>query len=391
MDSINLCVYVHSLERKSGGVATVTNMLARALHEREVNIFAISEFDVSGCEECSNYMKILYEQSVDGGAIDRIVSFLKENNVQIFLNQFGWHKYIIPVIEGIKSHTDVKVVSALHANPKFFEGVRLPDRRIPVPQFLERTLFSAWKVCKRQDVKRTIRSMYELSDAYVVLSEKYIQEFSDYYKLSDTSKLTYINNPACTTLPMFNGKKENIMLFVGRLHNEEKRIDRILRIWYYLYKKCSWSQDWQLIIVGDGVDRKMLERMSEKLRLKNISFVGYCAHPEAYYERAKFILMTSNAEGWGMSIIEAMRFGCVPIAYETYSAITDIVDDEGNGCLAVPDNIKGFIQCLEKAISNYKAMSDNAQQSILKFDVGKIANEWMNLFSALMSGPYKKS
>ena len=43
--------------------------------------------------------------------------------------------------------------------------------------------------------------------------------------------------------------------------------------------------------------------------------------------------MTSDYEGWGLTLTEAMQYKCVPVVMSTYSSIFDIVEDGKNGCL----------------------------------------------------------
>lgn len=42
-------------------------------------------------------------------------------------------------------------------------------------------------------------------------------------------------------------------------------------------------------------------------------------------------MLTSNIEGFGMTLTEAMQEGCVPLAFNTYSAVNDIIDNGING------------------------------------------------------------
>ena len=42
--------------------------------------------------------------------------------------------------------------------------------------------------------------------------------------------------------------------------------------------------------------------------------------PYDYYKKASFICLTSNFEGWGMSLVEGMSYGCVPIVLNSFQA-----------------------------------------------------------------------
>ena len=160
------------------------------------------------------------------------------------------------------------------------------------------------------------RRMYEVADRYVVLSPSYVQRFQEIFRLNDKSKVIAIPNPiTITAKDDCLEKKENIFLVVARLSEEQKNIGAILRIWKEF---CKHNSDYQLQIVGYGPDEKMLHDYAKTLNLKNIEFVGKTSEPQKYYRRAKFFLMTSNYEGFPMTIIEAMQFGCIPLVYKSF-------------------------------------------------------------------------
>ena len=54
------------------------------------------------------------------------------------------------------------------------------------------------------------------------------------------------------------------------------------------------------------------------------------------------LLASSAIEGWGMVLVEAQAMGCVPIAFDTYSALHDIIEDEATGCLVANDDLQEY-------------------------------------------------
>lgn len=50
-------------------------------------------------------------------------------------------------------------------------------------------------------------------------------------------------------------------------------------------------------MVGDGPDRKYMEDIAERYKVKNIRFTGF-TNPEQYYESAAIHCLTSNNEGF---------------------------------------------------------------------------------------------
>lgn len=62
--------------------------------------------------------------------------------------------------------------------------------------------------------------------------------------------------------------------------------------------------------------------------------------------------MTSNFEGFPMVLTEAMQFGCVPVAFNSFEAIADIIIPEKTGELVTPFSIKEYKEKLSLLIEN---------------------------------------
>lgn len=46
--------------------------------------------------------------------------------------------------------------------------------------------------------------------------------------------------------------------------------------------------------------------------------------------------MASAFEGFGLVLVEAMSYGVVPMAFNSFSNCSDIIDDDKNGILVTP-------------------------------------------------------
>lgn len=123
----------------------------------------------------------------------------------------------------------------------------------------------------------------------------------------------------------------------------------MLRIWARIYK---YHSDWKLVVVGDGPDFTTYKQMASKL--SNIMFEGHSSNVQSYYKKSKIFMMTSIWEGLPMTLIEAMHYGCVPIAFDSFAALYDLIDNGNNGFI-IPNN---DIDCFVKKIS---FMMDNKQ------------------------------
>ena len=95
-----------------------------------------------------------------------------------------------------------------------------------------------------------------------------------------------------------------IFLTVGRLV-PVKNISLQIKAMAEVVKKYP---NVELLIVGDGAERKKLEKEALKLGVKNnVKFLGWQNNPGEFYSKADAFLLTSDYEGWGMVVVEAVQ------------------------------------------------------------------------------------
>ena len=235
----------------------------------------------------------------------------------------------------------------------------------------------------QQRVGEAYRWVYDHSDAFVMLSESFRKYIVKAMGVEDDSKLVAINNPLSfedTADESILQQKENVILVVSRMYEWHKRISICLKAWKELSAKAS-MQDWRMVIVGTGEDLPMYQQYVEQHKIKRVSFEGQQS-PEPYYAKARIFLMTSEREGWGLTITEAMRRGVVPVALDTSSAFHDIITDGENGFLVKEGANNTFIKRIELLANEYglwQTMAKNTLSSANRFSLEKIAKEWRNI------------
>ena len=225
---------------------------------------------------------------------------------------------------------------------------------------------------------RRKRYLLKYANKYVLLSSQYIPELCKLIGIKPgNDKLTYINNPILPLSDPIDEEKENIILCVCQVI-PRKRVNLMLKMWERMYAKYP---DWKFQIVGDGTDRQKLEQYVEELNIPRVEFTGY-AKPQQYYRKAKIFWMTSSFEGWGMTLIESMQCGCVPIAYDTFSSIYDIIVDGNNGYIVGNLDSETFIAKSEQLMQDctlFNRMSSQAKAKAATFEIDSIIQKWYKL------------
>ena len=239
------------------------------------------------------------------------------------------------------------------------------------------SLFFLYHISKNRKIQSLRREyLYENCEKYILLSEALKCDFQRVLKRNEYEKLLAISNPIAIDGTFSNITKENIILFVGRL-TKVKNVDKLIYFWSKVAKKHN---DWKFVIVGDGEERSNLENYVVKLGVENVYFEGF-KDPTQYYKKAKVFLMASTFEGFGMTLVESMQFGVVPLAFNSFSSIVDIVDDRVG--MLIKNNDRGkFIDALNNVMSDsvkLECMSKNAIDKAKQFDINSIISKWISL------------
>lgn len=225
--------------------------------------------------------------------------------------------------------------------------------------------------------------MYGICDNFVLLSESFIEDFKKRYRIGDGSKLTFIPNPLS-----FNPNniditiKQKIVLIITRFFEIQKNIKSALRIWKNIEQ--YGIHDWKLEIVGYGQDENMLREYAKQIKLTNYEFKGKSTNVYSYYERASIFMMTSNYEGFGMTILESQSCGCVPIVMDKFSVVHDLITDNVNGIIGSIDEAE-YAKQLVRLISDENQRTYLAQNAIIstqRYANDKIYEMWQTLINS---------
>ena len=89
-----------------------------------------------------------------------------------------------------------------------------------------------------------------------------------------------------------------------------------------------------------------------------------------------------------MVLVEAQMFGCIPIAYNSYSSLQEIITDNINGYTIPAFDKRRFAERLEWLMEHDDERENlivACQKSVKRFDARIIAQQWMEMFKGLIS------
>ena len=377
----------------TGGTERISCVLAEEFIKNGHSVFFISPKAFTYKLPSIEYFKL--NEKVDTKQnVRSFAYFIEKNHIDIVVNQHAYSEAAISLIEKVRLKSLAKFVNALHSTPDLFlkdlpDTVYSPFPSCRTPLRLwrryQRVKFRSVKLKNRAKKSRYLfRKAYEGSDCILLLSDMFKPVFQSLAGIADTSKLFAINNANTYSSSEIeiSMPKENVLLFVGRMA-VEKRIDIILHIWSRLQ---DLYPSWRLEIVGGGGLFDDVKYLVKKMKLQRVSMHGRQT-PNAYYAKSKIILATSKFEGWGLNLTEAMQHGCVPVAFSSYAALNDIVEGGKSGIAIEDNNVEEFVRRLSELMadeSRLLLLSENAKESVKRFDMSKIIIQWENLFNELV-------
>lgn len=173
-------------------------------------------------------------------------------------------------------------------------------------------------------------------------------------------KLIHIPNPieienrreeAASILPFLPSAAEKteepILLFVGRL-KAVKNIPLLLRA----VRLVNEIRPVQLLIAGDGYQRDELEKLAEELGIASrVHFLGFQSYCGPLYQKADVFVLSSDSEGFGNVIVEALAEGCTVVSTDCPYGPREILDHGKYGYLCPVGDEEALSEAILRAIN----------------------------------------
>lgn len=190
-------------------------------------------------------------------------------------------------------------------------------------------------------------------EAIVAVSETVATKFRQLLK--QKRKLSVIHNGcAFPEQPQPNTLRQDDLIFLGG-DNPTKGAFDVLKLWKHLVKlgfagKLHWF---------GNVAPEFQAEINKLPNSDRISVYGYVQRDFIFSTAAsaKILLMLSRVEPFGMSTIEAMSMGCVPIAWDVDTGTKEIVLANQTGLFAPLGNTQALAKQVLYACENYQTFS----------------------------------
>jgi glycosyltransferase involved in cell wall biosynthesis len=295
-----------------------------------------------------------------------------------------------------KEQTGVALVAACHFAPthdmdivRCFFDCSL-DKKTPAYFIRLWVQKMNWFLRQQSRIRKNLEWRYtfvlEHADKMIALSAGYVDDIDRLSGHRYQRKLAFINNPypfSFSTNAEKKSEDSKRVLWCGRVEYGTKRTDRILGVWSKLWKRFP---DWELIIMGGG-DLSCFESLAKQHHIQQVRFVGFC-DPHEWYEKGRVLCVTSSAEGWPMTLMEAMAEGCATMAYGSFSSVKDIIADGETGYIIPPFDEDLFAERLGQLMADEALcarMGQAGRERMKHFCPSAVANQYIQVFSKLLN------
>ena len=225
--------------------------------------------------------------------------------------------------------------------------------------------------------------------------ERIVRRFDKFVVLTNEDKGYWGNLPNLEVIPnaaklvsdRCSDVKSKRVIAVGRL-DYQKGFDRLIQVWELVQKTGKYT-DWNLDIFGQGEWQEWLQLLIDEKHLSDTLHINKPTN-RIYEEYAKssIIVMTSNYEGFGMVLVEAMACGVPAIAFDCQCGPKDIIRHGENGLLVRNGDIEGLAAAMMKLMDDEayrQRLSDKAKGVISTYAEETVMKQWMTLFTTLVN------
>lgn len=376
----------------AGGVETVTLDIASILKDDGRDIYVFSyEIEEDKLPKHSDNVKLvkLPFKNEDERNYSVVLQKVKECGIKLLVVPVDI-KYF-PFIEEIKKDANVMVAFVMHSVPfwEYLSKIYKVERKIK-SSFIKRLEWYFLRYLKYKfglkfnAMKRKYIDIYNRVDIFGVLSEGFGRELAKKLKIEySTSKIRVLPNYVKEIENVREDKNRDVY-YIGRFNYVDKRVDRLLRIWSLVEKN---NPEWNLKLVGSGIEYDNLLMLKKKLNLKRVSFFGYTSNTKECYDRASIVCITSSFEGWPMVLLEAQSNQCATIAFNSSAGIEEMLSPSWkNGVLIEPFDEKAYADALSRLMNDDKLrneIAENGRMSVKRFSTERTLCAWKSLLSEL--------
>jgi len=297
------------------------------------------------------------------GALPGLVRYLRRERPRTLVS-FMSHVNVVALLAGEFARVDTRLI----VSQRNHYSTKLARRPAPI----------------RHGMRALIQGLYPWADEIIAISNGVRDDLVDNFGVSPDA-VSVVYNPVVTPdlryraadpidHQWFGDGSPGVILGVGSLI-DQKDFETLMRAFAGLRD----SRDVRLVILGDGERRPDLESLAESLGIADdVDLPGYVENPYPYMANAAVFALSSQWEGFGNVLVEAMACGCPVVATDCPSGPREILDDGAFGPLVPVADPTALERALARMLDD-RPDPDRLRERARDFTVERIAAEYRSL------------
>lgn len=376
------------LSPNTSGVPRTTLKLGKFFFENGYDVFYFSMSSIENIQIDNGKLFIAPEQGNSNNRVNLIEleKAIEKIKPDIIINQMPYDKHLSKTLYHLKLKSGFRLLGCLRNSLFSFKDYPRSYMRETMNPHMFKLFNNAvgvfviksrhWFVHRKK-----LKKILDYHDRFILLTPPNRWELKYFIGNYKNEKVVWIPN----SIPYIFDNiaiKEKRILHVGGLNTHQKRSDLLIEFWEKIYDLLP---DWNFDIVGNGSYYKKLEEEIARRKLPRIILYGKQI-PEPFFEKASIFVIPSAFEGFPNTLLEAQSHGCVTLAFESYPAISWIVNQNVDTFLSQPFNVIDMSANALNLANNEQLMNRMriaALNNARRFTINNVGKMWLELFNNL--------
>lgn len=245
-----------------------------------------------------------------------------------------------------------------------------------------------FKKIKQKLTLKAMQWLWPQADAIIAVSVALSEETRQHLMLKKSVSTIY-NPVVLPYYPDLIKQKINIpwednslpvFVYSGRLV-QVKRVDLLIKA----FNQVQTHQPCRLLIVGDGAERALMQELISDLNLdSSCYFAGHQNNPLPWIKAADALVLSSDYEGFGNVLVEAMACGTQVIATDCPHGPAEILEHGRYGQLVPPNNSASLAEAMQNVIDkSFWVEEERLVKRGAEFDLVSSAKKYLSIMNSL--------
>lgn len=297
-------------------------------------------------------------------------TFLKSRTI-ILRKRFDDRYVFLPIgVEKELKRIQPDLIFAMEYNPTILRAVHwCMKRKVPFISWTDGTLNSEKNIGKVQRLSRSY--IIKRAAAFVASSTASKEAQVAYGAEPKKCFLSYLT----VDIEKYMAKKDSYdtrqLLYVGSLI-QRKGLDLLMPA------LAQTMEDIQLVIVGEGQEKPLLQEQIAKLGLEDrVEFLGYVeGEPlRELYQKSDVFILPTREDCFGLVLLEAMCASLPVISSKYADGARDLLEDGKNGYIIDPEDTNGFAETIDRIFNEGRLaqMGKRSYEKAQEFSFERVA------------------